>query len=268
MKMKKSSSMRKRNSAIFHYLVLTVFVAAILLITTWAFGINAYAESVPSAKIVSPANGSVHQVNQPITVKAKVEGYGQGESNNYFTYLATEVRYNGKKLIISDVCVWNGAEVVMATFTPEKAGTYEILACVYYDTAWGTWHKVPSSIEKPDQKISITVKGSKKVNPLKIKARTAAVKGSTKGKNGKLKKNKTLAATKVIAFTKKGQGKLAYAKVSGNKKIVINKTTGKVTVKKGIKKGTYKVKVKVKAAGNSKYKASVWKTVTFRVNVK
>ena len=48
----------------------------------------------------------------------------------------------------------------------------------------------------------------------------------------------------------------------------VNKTTGKVTVKKGLKKGTYKVKVKVKALGNSNYKASAVKTVTFKVKVK
>ena len=41
-----------------------------------------------------------------------------------------------------------------------------------------------------------------------------------------------------------------------------------MTVKKGLKKGTYKVKVKVKALGNSIYKASSVKTVTFVVKVK
>ena len=30
----------------------------------------------------------------------------------------------------------------------------------------------------------------------------------------------------------------------------------------------YKVKVKVKAAGNTNYKASAWKTVTFTIKVK
>ena len=50
----------------------------------------------------------------------------------------------------------------------------------------------------------------------------------------------------------------------------VNKTTGKVTIKKNkkMKKGTYKVKVKVKALGNSNYKASEVKTVTFKVKVK
>ena len=103
----------------------------------------------------------------------------------------------------------------------------------------------------------------KAANPLKIKAKTATVKYS-KVKN----KDQKLAVTKVIGFTKKGQGAMKYTKVSGNKKITVNKKSGKVTVKKGIKKGTYKVKVKVKAAGNKNYKASAVKTVTFRIKVK
>ena len=114
----------------------------------------------------------------------------------------------------------------------------------------------------------ITFAINKAANPLTIKARTATVKGSTKGRNGKLKKTRTLGVTKVITFTKKGQGRMTYTKASGNKKITINKTNGKVTVKKGLKKGTYKVRVKVKAAGNANYKESTVKTVTFKVRVK
>jgi hypothetical protein len=102
----------------------------------------------------------------------------------------------------------------------------------------------------------------KKANPLKIAGKTATVKYS------KLKKKaQTLRVGKVIKFTKKGRGKLTYAKVSGNKKITINKKTGKVTVKKGLKNGTYKVTVKVEAAGNAGYKAATRK-VSFKVRVK
>ena len=113
-----------------------------------------------------------------------------------------------------------------------------------------------------------TPKLPKKANPLTIKGKTASVKGSTKGKNDTLKKTKTLVVTKVIAFTKKGQGQMTYTKASGSKKITINKTTGKVTIKKGLKKGAYKVKVKVKAAGNANDNASSVKTVTFKIRVK
>lgn len=124
-------------------------------------------------------------------------------------------------------------------------------------------------------KVSVTLKGNysgtapraftikKAANPLKIKAKTAAVKYS------RLKKKaQTLAVSKVITFTKKGQGKMTYTKASGSKKITINKKTGKVTIKKGLKKGTYKVKIKAMAAGNTNYKVSAWKTVTAAVIVK
>lgn len=126
-----------------------------------------------------------------------------------------------------------------------------------------------------EYKVTVTLKGNysgtasktftikKAANPLKIKARTATVKYSELRK-----KSQTLAVSKVISFTAKGQGTMSYAKVSGNKKITVNGTTGKVTVQKGLKKGTYSVMVKVKAAGNSNYKASIWKVVTFKIVVK
>ena len=107
-----------------------------------------------------------------------------------------------------------------------------------------------------------TFKINKAVNPLAVKAKTVKVKFSAVKK-----KAQNLAVSKVITFSKKGQGTLSYAKVSGNKKITINKKTGKVTVAKGLKKGTYSVKVKVKAGGNANYKASAYKPVTFKIKV-
>ena len=110
---------------------------------------------------------------------------------------------------------------------------------------------------------------NKAVNPMKLKVKTATVKHS------KLKKKaQTVKRVKAITVSK-AQGKPAYKYVSakkGNKSFKkyfkVNAKTGNVTVKKGLKKGTYKAKVKVKAAGNANYKASAWKTVTFKVLVK
>ncbi len=112
----------------------------------------------------------------------------------------------------------------------------------------------------------------KAANPLKIGPKTATVKAS------KLKKKtQTRAVTKVIKFTKKLKDKKTYTLVSAKKGsksfkkyFKINKTTGKLTIKKNskMKKGTYKVKVKVRALGNSNYKASAVKTVTFKVRIK
>ena len=130
----------------------------------------------------------------------------------------------------------------------KKAGTYTVTVTgkgIYTGTAKATY------------------KINKAANAFKIKARTATV------KYAKVKKKaQTLKVSEVIKFTNKGQGTKTYVKKSGNKKITIAKTTGKVTVKKGLKKGTYKVKVKVKAKGNANYKASAWKTVTFKITVK
>ena len=105
--------------------------------------------------------------------------------------------------------------------------------------------------------LAFTIK--KAANPLTVKRKTAKVKFS-KVKDQKLK------VSKVIKVVKKGQGTVTYAKKSGSKKIIIDKKTGKVTVKKGLKKGTYKVKVKVKAKGNANYKSAV-RTLTFTVKV-
>lgn len=145
-----------------------------------------------------------------------------------------------------------GKEVV-----PRNAGDYSVKIKgkgIYYGTLY-KWFVI-----------------NKAANPLSIKAKTATVKYS------KLKKKtQTLAVTKVIKFTKKGQGKMSYTLVSAKKGsksykkyFKISKTTGKVTVKKNskMKKGAYSVKVKVKAAGNANYKASAVKTVTFKVKIK
>ena len=99
-------------------------------------------------------------------------------------------------------------------------------------------------------------------NSMKVKAKTANIKYS------RLRKSpQNLSVGKVLRFTHKGQGTKKYVKTSGNKKIIINKKNGKVTVKKGLKKGTYRVKVKITAAGGANYK-SLTKTVTFKIRVK
>jgi|GEM_PF-2281194 hypothetical protein len=169
-------------------------------------------------------------------------------SKNTFTYNA--------KVQKPTVTLTNGAvlkegvdyTLQWSTASPKNAGTYTVTVTgigAYTGTA------------------KVTFKINKAANPLKVKAKTAKVKFS------KLKKKaQKLKVTKVVKFTKKGQGTLTYKKVKGNKKISINKKTGKVTIKKGLKKGTYKVKVKIKAKGNANYKASAFKTVTFKIKVK
>ena len=99
-------------------------------------------------------------------------------------------------------------------------------------------------------------------------ANTLTVKGKKVNASfAKLKKaNLSIAKNSVLTISK-AQGKLTYAKTSGNKSISINKTKGTIQIKKGIKKGTYKIGVKVTAAGNATYK-SASKTATITVVVK
>ncbi|MBR3316794.1 MAG: hypothetical protein IKG21_03080 [Atopobiaceae bacterium] len=81
-------------------------------------------------------------------------------------------------------------------------------------------------------------------------------------------KTKAVTVARPIAIAK-AQGTLSYAKVASGSSaaLTVNKTTGKVTVKRGTKKGTYAIKIKVTAAGNANYKAGS-KTVTCKVVVK
>lgn len=111
---------------------------------------------------------------------------------------------------------------------------------------------------------------NKATNPLAIKGKTYSIKYSTLKK-----KAQVLATSKIYSVTRKGVGKMSYALYSAKKGsksykkyFAVNKTTGKLTVKKGLAKGTYKVVVKAKAAGNSNYKVSAQKAVTITIRVK
>ena len=103
-------------------------------------------------------------------------------------------------------------------------------------------------------------KAAKKTNPMKVTGKTVTI----------LYKNvsvKTRYITRKTAMKiTNAKGKVTYRKRSGNKKITINKSTGKITVKKGLKKGTYKFKVYVTASGTTRYKKkTVLRTVTIKV---
>ena len=102
-----------------------------------------------------------------------------------------------------------------------------------------------------------------KTNPATVEAvkTTPTVKAST------LKKKDQTIPLKKVVKVQKTKGKVTYYKASGNKKISINATSGKITLKKGLKKGTYKVKMKVQDHGTKKFKAKA-KTVAFKIKVK
>ena len=111
------------------------------------------------------------------------------------------------------------------------------------------------------QKYAHIAKTDKLANTLTVSGKKVTAKYKTLKK-----KTLTYKSAKVLTV-KNPQGALSYKKVKGNKKITINKKTGKVTVKKGLKKGTYKVTVKVTASGNGTYK-KLAKNATFTIKVK
>lgn len=152
----------------------------------------------------------------------------------------------------------------------------ELKAGTDYEATWpkgsknaGKYTVTITGIGKYTGTTDATYTINKANNPITLKAKTVKVKYK------KLKKKaKTIKRANAFAVSK-AKGKLSYKLVSAKKgkksfrkKFSVNAKTGKITVKKRLKKGTYKVKVKVKAAGNANYKASAWKTVTFKVKVK
>ena len=127
-------------------------------------------------------------------------------------------------------------------------GTYKAYA--YFDEGTGF---APTSLALA------TVKVAKAKNPM-----------AAKGKKVSAPSGRTTTYAKASAFkVSKAKGAVTFKKASGNKKITVNKKTGKVTVnKKGLKAGaTYKVKVKVTAKGGKQYKKAT-KTVTLTAKVK
>lgn len=130
-------------------------------------------------------------------------------------------------------------------------------------------HKTVTASNIYGYQLDITEK-FRNANPLKIKGKTKTVRYK------KLrKKSQKLKVSKVIRTVKKGQGTKTYKLVSAKKGkksykkyFRINKKTGTLTVKRKLKKGTYRVTIKVKAAGNSSYKQSSWKTAKSKIRVR
>jgi hypothetical protein len=98
-----------------------------------------------------------------------------------------------------------------------------------------------------------TFKIKKAVNSLKVNVKKTTY-SITYSKLSK--KDQVIKETQIYNVTNKGQGKLSYALVSaktGKKSVktsfIVDKKTGKLTLKKGLKKGTYSVEVSVTAAG-------------------
>lgn len=151
----------------------------------------------------------------------------------------SDVTYNGKAFTPEPVVTLKGATLVAGTdYTVSYAGNTNAGTATVKVTGAGDYTGEATG--------SFAI--AKAANPLAVKGKTASVKLANLNK-----KTQRLDVSKVITFTKKGVGTMSYKKASGSTKIVVNKKTGQIQVKKGLKKGTYKVKIKVQAAGNANY---------------
>ena len=225
----------------------------------------------------SPTNGKVYSGATTVTIKVAADEYKEcEEKQNYCEVVVYSMPKGGLKVLEQSFPYTVTGQVLSTSFSASEIGDYYVYTSCYYLVNGFKNYLPRSPYLLNGQQIwasgvtKFTI--DKKANPLTIKPKTASVKYS------KLKKKaQTLAVTKVIKFTKKLNDKKTYTLVSAKKGsksfkkyFKINKTTGKVTIKKNkkMKKGTYKVKVKIQALGNSNYKASAVKTVTFKVKVK
>ena len=111
-------------------------------------------------------------------------------------------------------------------------------------------------------------KGTKTATFKIAKAKNTA-KISSKQKTVKFAKLKKKAQVVWPLSVKKAKGKTTYAKMAkgSSKRLSVNKSTGKVIVKKGTAKGLYKVRIKVKVAGDKNHK-SITKIITAKICVK
>ena len=148
-----------------------------------------------------------------------------------------------------------------------------------------TYKSSNTKVATVDSKGRVTIKaaGTAKIT-ITAKA-TSSYKAATKTLTVKVAKAAPVLKTKITsknvsysALRKKAQaftlgtsvsskGKLTYAKTAGSSAFTVNKTNGRITVKKGLKKGTYKINVKISAKATANYNAGT-KTVLVTVRVK
>lgn len=95
---------------------------------------------------------------------------------------------------------------------------------------------------------TVTIKVTAVKNPVTASGKTVVVSGD------ELAKAKQTIERKKAITIKNAKGTVTYSKTKGSDSILVNKTTGNITVKSGLKPGDYTVKVKVTAAGNTSYK--------------
>lgn len=122
-------------------------------------------------------------------------------------------------------------------------------------------------------KITITAKATSsykaatKTLTVKVAKAAPVLKTKLTSKNVSYNALRKKAQVFTLGASATGKGTLTYAKTAGSSAFTVNKTNGKITVKKGLKKGTYKIKVKISSRATANYNAGT-KTVFVTVRVK
>ena len=210
---------------------------------------NATSEDpIHSEDVAGFISGGVYNVSpDPIHVAEgyaifNVAGTYLVNSNSIESAVITGIQpqtYNGKAQRQNIVVDLNGTTLIKDT---DYTVGYSNL------TNAGTITMTIKGIGKYSGKVTKTFVRNKAKNTLTVKVANKTVYYS--------KVKKAAQVVKPITIVKK-QGTVTYTKMSGSSaKLLLNKTTGKVTVKKGTKKGKYKIRIKIAASGNTNYKSA------------
>ena len=116
-------------------------------------------------------------------------------------------------------------------------------------------------------KATSSYKAATKTLTVKVAKAAPVLKTKITSKNVSYSARRKKAQVFTLGASVSSKGTLTYAKTAGSSAFTVNKTNGKITVKKGLKKGTYKIKVKISAKATANYNAGT-KTVLVTVRVK
>ena len=168
-------------------------------------------------------------------------------TNTSVTNIVNKI-YNGRnqtqsvKVVFDNKTLKNGTDYIVSYKNNKNVGTATI-------TITGTGNYIGT--------ITKTFKINKANNPLAVKTYIKSVYYSKVKSKAQVVKPITIS---------KWAGTVTYSKLSGSTKLTINRTTGKVTVKKSTKRGIYRIKVKILASGNTNYKSGYTiRTITVKV---
>lgn len=174
------------------------------------------------------------------------------------TLSATSYIYSGSAKKPSVTVKLNGTTLTKGTdYTVSYSNNTNAGTATVTITGKGSYSgtlKKTFTINKASQSLTVKYSSSKTVKYSKLKKKAQTVKTITKVSGAKGTKTYTLSSA-----TKSSK--------SYSSKFSVNKSTGKITVKKGAAKGTYTLKVKVTSSATTNYKKAT-KTVTIKIKVK